>query len=225
MSFNSIFQNSSASLTFQGMLVCTAVSLLMGMVIAFCHYWTGRTTKNFLVSLAIMPALVQAVVMLVNGNLGTGVAIVGAFSLIRFRSVPGSSRDICSIFFAMAVGVATGTGNVSFAVFMTVAIAAVILAAYKLPVGNRHEKGRSLKITIYENLDYSTVFDDLFDKYLRKCELESVRTTNMGSMYQLHYIIEMNSEKEEKEFIDALRVRNGNLTISCGKIDTTDEQL
>jgi len=223
MTFSNILNFSTDTLTLENAIICTAASVILGTVIAFSYYKTGKSNKHFMVSLAVMPAMVQTIVMLVNGNLGTSVAIVGAFSLVRFRSVPGSSRDISSIFFAMVVGVATGTGNIGYASFITIFICAVILAAYSLPICAAQEKCKMLKVTIYENLDYNSVFDDLFGQYLKKCELVNVKTTNMGSMYQLQYNIEFKDNLQEKEFIDALRCRNGNLTIVCGKTDVLEE--
>lgn len=223
MTFENILNFSADMLTVKNAFICTAASIILGIINTFCYYKTGKSSKNFLISVAIMPALVQTIVMLVNGNLGTSVAIVGAFSLIRFRSVPESSRDICSIFFAMVIGVATGSGNVGYATFITIFLSIVTIVAYKLPIYNEYDKCKILKITIYENLDYNSVFDDLFENYLLKHELISVKTTNMGSMYQLQYNIELKNDLQEKEFIDALRCRNGNLTIICGKIETTEE--
>lgn len=224
MTFENILNFSTDMLTVKNAIICTAASIILGTANAFCYCKTGKSNKNFLVSLTIMPALVQTIVMLVNGNLGTSVAIVGAFSLIRFRSVPESSRDISSIFFAMVIGVATGSGNIGYAAFITIFLCAVLLIAYNLPIAGQ-DKCKILKITIYENLDYNSIFDDLFDKYLTKHELINVKTTNMGSMYQLHYNIELKNSLQEKEFIDALRCRNGNLTIICGKAETIEERL
>lgn len=224
MTFENILNFSTDMLTVKNAIICTAASIILGTANAFCYYKTGKSNKNFLVSLTIMPALVQTIVMLVNGNLGTSVAIVGAFSLIRFRSVPESSRDISSIFFAMVIGVATGSGNIGYAAFITIFLCAVLLIAYNLPIAGQ-DKCKILKITIYENLDYNSIFDDLFDNYLVKHELINVKTTNMGSMYQLHYNIELKNSLQEKEFIDALRCRNGNLTIICGKAETIEERL
>jgi uncharacterized membrane protein YhiD involved in acid resistance len=163
--------------------------------------------------------------MLVNGNLGAGVAIVGAFSLIRFRSIPGNSRDISSIFLTMVVGLATGMGYVTYGAFITVFLCAVELVVYFLPFQTKSERQKSLKITICEDLDYTTIFDDIFEEYLKSVELEMVKTVNMGSMYQLQYLIEQKDESKEKEMIDALRCRNGNLTILCGRVMTPMEQL
>lgn len=223
--FESVLNNAASMLTISSAIICTGASILFGMIIAVCYYFSGRSTKNFCLSLVVLPALVQTVIMLVNGNLGTGVAIVGAFSLIRFRSIPGTSREISSVFFAMVVGLATGMGYITYGAFISIFVGIVMVLLSVIPVHSREEKMQTLKITIYENLDYTTIFDDLFDEYLKSCELQSVRTTNMGSMYQISYLIEQKDSAREKEFIDALRCRNGNLTIVCGRVVTPIEQL
>jgi hypothetical protein len=223
--FNTILNLTANSLTFSTAVKCTGVSLVLGFVVALCYAFTGKTTKNFFVSLVILPAMVQTVIMLVNGNLGTGVAIVGAFSLVRFRSIPGTSREISNIFFAMVVGLATGMGYITYAAFITAFIVVVMLVIYAVPFFKGEENMRNLKITIYENLDYTEIFDDIFEKYLKKVEMQNVKTVNMGSMYQLHYYIEFKDNSKEKEFIDAIRCRNGNLTVMCGRIVQQAEQL
>ncbi len=223
--FDSILQNNLSTLTYRTAFICTGFSLLLGLAIALCYYFSGRATKYFCISLAILPVLVQTVIMLVNGNLGTGVAIVGAFSLIRFRSIPGTSREITCVFFAMVVGLAAGTGYVTYAIFITVFVCVSMLLLNLLPFRGRKEKQQTLKITIYEDLDYTEIFDDLFKEYLKYWEIEQVKTINMGSMYQIVYKMEQRDKKREKEFIDALRCRNGNLNIVCGRYIQPVDQL
>jgi uncharacterized membrane protein YhiD involved in acid resistance len=154
---------------------------------------------------------------MVNGNLGTGVAVLGAFSLIRFRSVPGSSKDICTIFFAMAIGLATGMGYIAFALAVTIVMSLIMFTLAKSPFAENYNNEKELKITIPEDLDYTGVFDDLFTKYTKSAILESVKTTNLGSMFQLKYLVALKDLTLEKAFIDDLRCRNGNLTIVCSK--------
>ena len=163
-----------------------------------------------------MPLIVQIVIMLVNGNLGAGVAVMGAFSLVRFRSIPGTARDIGSIFCAMAVGLATGMGYLAaaFVFLFCFSVVNVVLNVSKFGEGKQGEK--QLKITIPENLDYMGIFDDLFEKYTKEYHLRQVRTTNMGSLFELTYTINLKSQQEEKKFIDDIRCRNGNLKIVCG---------
>jgi len=223
--FESILSSAGDSLTLLSAAGCTAASLFLGIVIAACYYFTGRGTKNFCAALVVLPAMVQIVIMLVNGSLGTGMAIVGAFSLIRFRSLPGNSHDISCIFFSMVVGLATGMGYITYAAFVTVIIGAAMILLHLAPLPPKVEKRQELKITIYEDLDYTDIFNDLFEEYLNFYELQSVKTVNMGSMYQIDYLIEQKDRTREKEMIDAIRCRNGNLTIVCRRMTTPSEQL
>ena len=163
--------------------------------------------------------------MLVNGNIGTGVAILGAFGLVRFRSIPGSSKEIISVFFAMAIGLATGTGLVGFAVMSTVVIGLFFFILSKTNFGEGKVQERDLKITVPENLEYAGLFDDIFEKYTSKHFLEGVKTTNLGSMFELRYKITMKAANEEKKMIDEIRCRNGNLTIMCGRQATQKDVL
>lgn len=163
--------------------------------------------------------------MLVNGNLGTGVAVMGAFSLVRFRSVPGSAREICSLFLAMALGLATGMGYIGIAVFLAVVLnlVQVLLVLSKFGEGVSEEK--ELKITIPESLDYTGIFDDIFVTHTRRAELMRVKTSNMGSLYELCYRVTLKNRNTEKQMIDEIRCRNGNLTIVCGKVPVSREEL
>lgn len=225
--FDSIIATAESSLSWQIAAECMGSALLMGIIIALVTALTskGNTSRGFIVSLVVLPALVQTIIMMVNGNLGTGVAIMGAFSLVRFRSLSGNSKDICSIFFAMVVGLACGMGYITYGIFITLITCLVVVLVNYAPFKTRTEKSQSLRITIYEDLDYTTVFDDIFSEYLNSYEKVLVKTTNMGSMYQINYQIEMKDPKKEKEFIDALRCRNGNLNIQCGNAENTIEQL
>lgn len=212
-------------ISFQQAMVCIAVSLILGLVISVIYMYTGTCSKNFAITLVLLPVLVQMVIMLVNGNIGTGVAILGAFGLVRFRSIPGSSKEILGVFFAMAIGLATGTGLVGFAALCTVVIGLVFFVLNKTSFGETRVQERDLKITIPENLEYAGLFDDIFATYTQKHYLESVKTTNLGSMFELRYKITMKSMADEKKMIDEIRVRNGNLTIMCGRQSTQKDVL
>lgn len=214
----------SGEITLVSFLVCTAVSLVLGVGVALVSMFKNRCTQSFAVALAILPAVVQAVIMLVNGNIGAGVAVAGAFSLVRFRSAPGNAREIGAVFLAMAIGLATGMGYVALAAVLFVIIAALILLLTALDFGGNNNCERTLKITIPENLDYDGLFDDIFEKYTRTHELVKVRTTNMGTLYELQYRIILKGEQPPKAFIDDIRCRNGNLNIVCGRVNT-DELL
>lgn len=223
--FTSILNSVEGTMTIQNALLCTLVALVLGFVIALVYMSQGGYTKNFVMTLVLLPMLVQLVIMLVNGNLGTSVAVLGTFGLVRFRSVPGTSRDIASIFFAMAVGLATGTGYLTFAVAMTVIVGIVFVILGKSNFGEGKQNEKHLKVTIAENLDYTEIFDDIFSMYASRCSLLRVKTVNLGSMYELEYQIALKDVKQEKEMIDALRCRNGNLTIVCGRRMALQEEL
>ena len=207
----------SSGLTLSAFLICTLTSLILGIGIAFVGMYRSRSTQSFAVALAILPVVVQLVIMLVNGNIGAGVAVAGAFSLVRFRSVPGTAREIGVLFMAMAIGLATGMGYVGLAVISFVIISAVIMLLTVTGFGRAPAAVRSLKITIPENLDYDGLFDDVFTKYTNSAELIRVKTSNMGTLYELWYSIVLKSENVPKEFLDELRCRNGNLNIVCGR--------
>ena len=201
----------------QGFLICSIASLILGVLASMIYMYRNSYHKSFVITLALMPAMIQIVIMLVNGNLGTGVAVMGAFSLVRFRSVPGTAREISSIFFAMGIGLATGMGYIGFAAVFLALIGIATFLLINSGFGKNKLIEKELKITIPENLDYNGVFDDLFEKYTHENSLEQVRTTNMGSLFELRYKVELKKEEQEKEFLDALRCRNGNLPIICGR--------
>ena len=218
-------ETSGSSLTMGHLLVCMLVSLGLGAFLAVLHTFKNTYSKNFIVTLALLPAIVQAVITIVNGNLGTGVAVMGAFSLVRFRSVPGNSREIGSIFLAMAVGLAAGMGYLGVAVMLSVVIGAAMILLVSLPFGKKGFTKRELKITIPENLDYMGIFDDIFSKYSGKVQLNRVKTVIMGSLYELCYQVDLKAEQEEKEMLDEIRCRNGNLPVVCGRVPEGREEL
>lgn len=211
--FNSIFDTSTSSLSITSILICSLAAILLGLVIAFTHLKTSKTSKNFLITLTVLPLLVEVVMIMVNGSLGTSIAILGAFSLIRFRSIAGNSKEISSVFFAMAVGLALGMGHVLFAAVITAIIVVIIILLSKTNIFNLSAQPQTLQITIPEDLDYTSVFDDIFKKYTSHAELISSRTTNMGSLYQLTYDVNLKKSANEKKFIDAIRVKNSNLKV------------
>lgn len=202
-------------LTLTSFLIYTGVSLLLGVGTALVAGYRSRSTQSLAVTLAILPAVVQAVIMLVNGSIGAGIAVAGAFSLVRFRSAPGTAREIAAIFLAMAIGLATGMGYVGLAVLLFLILAGAMLALTVLRFGQKEDAGRILKITIPEDLDYDGLFDDLFERYTTAHTLEKVKTTNMGTLYELRYRITLRQEPVPKVFLDELRCRNGNLNITC----------
>lgn len=216
---------SSTSMTLVHMLLCTGVSMVCGLFIGFVYQYRNVYSKSFVITVVLMPAIVQVVIMMVNGNLGTGVAVVGAFSLVRFRSVAGGAREISTIFLAMAVGLATGMGYLLFALLFALLIGIASLLLYTSSFADPKVLEKELKITIPETLDYEGVFDDIFQRYTRSHALLKVKTTNMGSLYELHYHIHLKQNVVEKEMIDEFRCRNGNLNIVCGRLPINKEEL
>lgn len=219
--FNSIF----GEMNIVSFLICTCASFVLGLLGALIYMYRNTYSKNFAITLVLLPSVVQVVIMMVNGNVGTGVAVMGAFGLVRFRSAPGGAKEICSIFLAMAIGLACGMGYI--------AIAAVFLAAYGIAAvilnttsfAESESAQRELKVTIPESLDYTGIFDDLFEEYTNKSVLSRVKTTNMGSLYELTYSIVIKNSAKEKEMIDKIRCRNGNLNIVCGRVPLGKEEL
>lgn len=226
--FKGLFDSEYASvISITDFLICLGAALLLGVVLAGAYSFRSRYTKSFVTTLALLPAIVCVVIMMVNGNIGTGVAVAGAFSLVRFRSAPGSAREITSIFLAMGTGLICGMGYIGYAALFTL-ILCIIFVLYNLmefsPLG-KTSAYRSLRITIPEDLDYTGAFDDIFSEYTKRCELTRVKTTNMGSMFRLNYSIILKDASKEKEFIDKLRTRNGNLEIMISKEETQTGEL
>lgn len=215
--FKSVLNDVAASMSVGDITICLLASVVLGIIISIFYMNTGKYNKNFVIAIAILPILVQVIIMMVNGNLGTSVAILGAFSLVRFRSAPGNSREIVSIFYSMAVGLSLGMGHIAFACLITIVIGVLMVILYKTPFGSKSQDERTLKIVIPEDLDYENIFDDVFKKYLSKFELERTKITNMGSMYELYYTVVLKENVKQKEFLDTLRIRNSNLNISLGR--------
>ncbi len=203
----------STGLTIPNVALLTACSILFGLMLALTYMSKGKYTKSFAITLVILPAVVQIVIMMVNGSIGTGVAIAGAFGLVRFRSQPANAKEISVIFLAMAIGLTNAMGYLTYALFVTVLFCILLFVLDHSRFGETKNRTREIKITIPESLDYTSVFDDLFEEYLKNVSLERVRTTNMGSMFELTYMAEFSAEARQKEFIDAVRCRNGNLTV------------
>lgn len=206
-------------------LLCCAASVVLGVCVAGIYMFRHAYSKNFVVTLALLPLIVQMVITLVNGNLGAGIAVMGVFNLVRFRSIPGSAKDIGSVFLAMAIGLATGMGYLVLAVVFTVVVAVVNAVFVLTPFGRPREPGKTLKITIPEDLDYDGVFDNVLSRYAADYELTEVQTTNMGSLFQLEYAVRLREAGREKALIDELRCLNGNLKISLGRTPQARESL
>ncbi len=208
-------------------LICVGCSLIIGLILALAYMYRSNYTKSFVVTLALLPAVVCVVIMMVNGNVGTGVAVAGAFSLVRFRSVPGTAREIGILFLAMGAGLISGMGYLGFAFLFAVVLSAVSMLYSRLDFGIRKKKElyKTMHITVPEDLDYTGVFDPLLSEYASSWEIVNVKTTDMGSLFKLTYNLTLRRAGQEKEFIDKLRCRNGNLEISISKQETTIYEL
>lgn len=204
----------NTTVTLQSLLLCMGVALILGLAISGIYMFRNTYTKSFVITLALMPAIVQLIIMLVNGNIGAGIAVMGAFSLVRFRSAQGTAREIGSLFLAMAVGLALGMGYIGVAVIFTLVLGGFTLILEAFHFGEKKQK-LQLRITIPESLDYTEVFDEIFQEYTKNWKLVQVKTTNMGSLFKLEYHVTLKDAKQEKEMLDAIRCRNGNLEILC----------
>lgn len=222
--FNSIIP--STGITPIVFIILVLATLVLGGILALIHTYKNDYTKSFIMTLAILPAVVAVVILMVNGNIGAGVAVAGAFSLVRFRSAPGTAREIGALFAAMGMGLIMGMGYIGYAALFTCLIGIAMLVYAGISAGDKKNIRKSLKITVPENLNYTDVFDEVLSKYTKSYRLKQVKTSNMGSLFKLSYEIVLSDPALEKEFLDDLRVRNGNLEISISEYQTQSaEQL
>lgn len=223
--FESIIKNSE--ITMGAFLGCLGAALIIGFILAWLCYFHTDSSKGFFITISILPMIVTMIILLVNGNIGAGVAVAGAFALIRFRSAPGTAKEIAIIFIDMACGLAFGMGYVAYGLFFGILAGVVLLALEKLNLWDKKNKTkqRILKVTMPEDLNYPEVLEDVLSKYTKRYELIKVKTINMGSMFRITYRIELNNSLEEKMFIDDIRLCNGNLEVSCEKYDSERIEL
>ena len=217
--FNSVIPN---AMTLSAFLMCIFAALVLGVLTALVFSFRNKHSGSLILALAVLPPGVTLVGMMVNGNIGAGLAVAGTFSLVRFRSAPGTAREICGLFMSTAIGITCGMGYIGIAAvfFLVMAVFLVLLSLSRL--GETAASSRQLKITIPENLDYDGLFDDIFEKYTSRHELVRVKTTNMGTLYELTYTINLKTPEVSKQFIDDIRCRNGNLNIICGRESDKD---
>lgn len=223
--FESIFKDGSVAAV--GFFIVLGAALISGLIYAFLACYKSDSSTSFFICAALIPMAVAAVIALVNGNLGVGVAIAGAFGLVRFRSAPGSAREIAVIFMAMAAGLAFGMGYIAYGAIFLLVCGVLLFAFGKFAAKTKETKilEKIIRITIPETLDYTDVFDDIFDEYTDSYELEKVKSTNMGSMFKLSYRVKMKKNSNEKTMLDAVRERNGNLEIQCLRADLSEKEL
>ena len=218
--FNSLIASGLGPVNF---LICTAASLILGLLVALVFSIRAQFSKSFAITVALVPSIVQLIIMMVSGSIGAGVAVAGTFSLIRFRSEAGTARQIGAIFLAVALGIANAMGYVLLSCIFFVVIAVFYLLLTFLNFGSHAETQRQLRITIPENLDYEGVFDDLFATYTQSHTLDQVKTVNMGTLYELRYTVILKDVTKIKAFMDEIRTRNGNLTVLCGRVQSESE--
>lgn len=226
--FKGLFDTStSVTISISDFLLCVGVALALGVFLAVIYAIKSRYTKSFLITLGILPAVVCIVIMMVNGNVGAGVAVAGAFSLVRFRSAAGTAKEIAVIFLAMAAGLVCGMGYLAYAALFTLIVGAILLVMQfiKIPKSKTALKQKTLRITIPEDLDYTSIFNDIFEKYTTEYKLTNVKTSNLGSLFKLTYNITEKDVAKEKEMMDELRVRNGNLEISISEQEEIRDAL
>ncbi len=217
--FNSLI---SSVITLPAFLTCMGTAIVLGVLTSLVFSFRGRSSSSFSLALALLPAAVTMVIMMVNGNVGAGLAVAGTFALVRFRSAQGTAREIVGLFLSMSIGLVCGMGYVFVAMLYFVIMAAFVLLLGAVKFGERSANSRILKITIPETLDYDGLFDDLFEKYTNSHELVRVKTTNMGTLYELSYIVTLKSTDNTKTFMDDIRCRNGNLNIILGRESDKD---
>ncbi len=221
--FNGVFSSTVTTILPSQFLLCLGTALVLGAVIALLY--RSRCSSSFSLTLFLLPAIVCVVILMVNGNLGAGVAVAGAFSLVRFRSVPGTAKEIVMLFLAMATGLACGMGFLGYAALFTVIVSVLQLVCEYIGLRKPRECDKLLRVTVPEDLDYGNIFDDLFDEYTTSHRLVKVKTVGLGSMFRLTYAVTLKTADCEKTFIDALRCRNGNLEISCSLCETDETIL
>ena len=221
--FTSILTSSQLTLT--QVALCTLAALASGLVIACAYHMAGKASRSFSLTVAFLPVMVMVVILMVNGNLGAGVAVAGSFSLVRFRSMPGKASDIAAVFLAMGAGLACGMGYAVFAAVFSVVISGLALLAAKSSLFSKESSMRYLMITIPEDLNYADAFADIFESYAGNAKLISMRTVNLGALYELRYEVELKDENREKEMLDMIRTRNGNLTIQSSLLAPTVNEL
>jgi hypothetical protein len=212
---DSLTSASAGDITFASYLLCVGCALLCGLIVACASSLRTGAGKSLFLSETLLPPIVATVIIIVNGSIGTGIAVAGAFSLIRFRSAPGKARDMAALFLSMAAGIVCASGYLGIALLFTVAVSAVILLFSYIRFGA--ELDMDLRITVPESLGFADAFTDIFSRYTSSWRLVTVKTSNMGSMYRLQYRVRLRDRASTQAFIDEIRTRNANLEVSLSE--------
>jgi len=213
--FNTVLTNVSAELTFAGAAITMGVAILFGVIIAFTYYKTQEENyqRSMAVTLLMLPIILSVIILFVGSNIARAFSLAGTLSIIRFRSAPGDPKDIGFIFFDIAAGLACGVGLYGYGAIFVVLLCVVMFITEKAGLFEKKAAQKTLKITIPENLNYKGVFDEILDKYTQKHKLTLIKTTDLGSLFELCYTVIMKKDVNEQEFLNDLRCRNGNLNI------------
>ena len=226
--FESILKSTDSTISASGSLISILGAIVLGLIISMCYMYTqkkGTYTKDFAITIAILPAIVSIVIMLVGSNIARAFSLAGAFSLVRFRSVEGKSKDIAIVFFVMAIGLAAGLGFILFGAVTTVIICIMFFILSKTPYGEKQSEEQLLKVTVHDNLNYKQILGEIFDIYLKHYDIKFIKTTHRGTLYELQYIVVLKEDTDEKEFIDAIKAKNDNLNISLGSYPDRDTAM
>ena len=224
--FTGLFDTTTTtSVSITSFIICIAVSLILGLIIAYAYTFKDEHSKSFVATLVTLPAIVAMIILMVNGNIGTGVAVAGTFSLVRFRSAPGTAKEIGALFLAMGTGLTAGMGYLGFAALFVIIILVATYILDNTNFGEEKSNKRGLRITMPEDLDYTNIFDDIFETYTKSYSLENVKTISMGSLFKLSYNIVLKEESNEKDMIDEIRIRNGNLEVQISKKANLNSEL
>ena len=224
--FSTVY-DSGAAVTVSAFLLLSAAALALGLLQAFVYHKNNGGTKSFAVTLATLPMIVSTVILMVNGSIGAGIAVAGAFSLVRFRSAPGSGREITAVFASMAIGLACGMGCPGLAALfcLLVCLADTVYGRSRFGENTGFERVKLLQVTLPESLEYAEIFEDLFEQYTTGSRMLRVRTSSLGSLNRISYEITLRRAGTEKQLIDAIRCRNGNLEVSLSAYGSTSEEL
>lgn len=226
--FESVLTSTVEEISEMGIIICILVSVILGFIVSAVYMISSKSKKysaNFACTLVVLPVIVTAIIMLIGSDIAKAISLGGVFALVRFRSVPGDSKDIVSVFYCMSVGLACGMGYVVFATFLAAVIAVLYIVLSYAKYGEKKSTLKQLKVTIPEDINYKGLFDDLFEDYTIKATLVKVRTINLGTLYELTYELYMKDDIEEKEFLDSIRCRNNNLNISLNRISDRSDML